>query len=318
MDIMKKIVITEFMDESAVALLQQQFQVVYDPTLVDHPASLQKLMIDCNALIIRNKTQITAEFIAQSPSLRVIGRLGVGLENINLEAADAHNIDVIPATGANAQAVAEYVLCMSMILLRPVVKATTALMVGEWPRQQYSQGLELYGKQLGLVGFGSIGRLTAHYARTLGLKVMAYDPMIAADDPVWESQQVMSADLQTLLTRSDIVSLHLPLNTNTYHLLDEAALALMKPTAILINTARGGIVDEFALVQALVEQRLGGAALDVFEQEPLIPRDEFQHVPHLILTPHVAGVTKESNERVSRMVAEKIQAILLHDESVSI
>lgn len=318
MVIMKKIVITEFMDESAVALLQQQFQVVYDPTLVDHPASLQKLMIDCNALIIRNKTQITAEFIAQSPSLRVIGRLGVGLENINLEAADAHNIDVIPATGANAQAVAEYVLCMSMILLRPVVKATTALMVGEWPRQQYSQGLELYGKQLGLVGFGSIGRLTAHYARTLGLKVMAYDPMIAADDPVWESQQVMSADLQTLLTRSDIVSLHLPLNTNTYHLLDEAALALMKPTAILINTARGGIVDEFALVQALVEQRLGGAALDVFEQEPLIPRDEFQHVPHLILTPHVAGVTKESNERVSRMVAEKIQAILLHDESVSI
>lgn len=318
MDIMKKIVITEFMDESAVALLQQQFQVVYDPTLVDHSASLQKLMIDCNALIIRNKTQITAEFIAQSPSLRVIGRLGVGLENINLEAADAHNIEVIPATGANAQAVAEYVLCMSMILLRPVVKATTALMVGEWPRQQYSQGLELYGKQLGLVGFGSIGRLTAHYARTLGLKVMAYDPMIAADDPVWESQQVMSADLQTLLTRSDIVSLHLPLNTNTYHLLDEAALALMKPTAILINTARGGIVDEFALVQALVEQRLGGAALDVFEQEPLIPRDEFQHVPHLILTPHVAGVTKESNERVSRMVAEKIQAILLHDESVSI
>lgn len=315
---MKKIVITEFMDDSAVALLQQQFQVVYDPTLVDQPASLLKQMIDCNALIVRNKTQVTAEFIAQSPSLRVIGRLGVGLENINLDAAYAHNIDVIPATGANAQAVAEYVLCMSMILLRPVVKATTALMVGEWPRQQYSQGLELYGKQLGLVGFGSIGQLTAHYARTLGLKVMAYDPMISADDPVWETQQVMAADLPTLLTRSDIVSLHLPLNTSTYHLLDEAALAMMKPSAILINTARGGIVDEFALVQALVEQRLGGAALDVFEQEPLIPRDEFQHVPHLILTPHVAGVTKESNERVSRMVAEKIQTILLHDQSVNI
>jgi (S)-sulfolactate dehydrogenase len=318
MDDMKKIVIAEFMDEAAVAMLQQQFQVVYDPALVDQPVTLLKHMIDCNALIIRNKTQITAEFIAQCPSLRVIGRLGVGLENINLDAAYAHNIDVIPATGANAQAVAEYVLCMAMILLRPVVKATTALMVGEWPRQQYSQGLEIYGKQLGLVGFGSIGRLTAHYARTLGLKVMAYDPILPVDDPVWEAQQVMPADLPTLLTRCDIVSLHLPLNADTYHLLDEAALAMMKPTAILINTARGGIVDEFALVQALVEQRLAGAALDVFEQEPLIPRDEFQHVPHLILTPHVAGVTQESNARVSQMVAEKIEAILLHDSSVHI
>jgi (S)-sulfolactate dehydrogenase len=181
---------------------------------------------------------------------------------------------------------------------------------GTWPRQTLSQGREAAGKVLGLVGFGSIGRLTARKAAALGMVVRAHDPVVRAEDPAWREEGVERRELDALLAESDVVSLHVPLTPQTRGLLDAERLGRMKRDAILVNTARGGIVDEAALAVMLREGRLGGAALDVFEQEPLGPQSPLAGAPRLLLTPHVAGVTLEANERVSALIAERVAASL--------
>ncbi len=308
---MAKIVISEFMDAPAVAQLSAQFSVDYDPGLVDRPQDLAALIADADAVIVRNRTQVNAALLAAGSRLRVVGRLGVGLDNIDLPACAARGITVIPATGANARAVAEYVMGSAFVLLRGCFLATKAVANGAWPRLAYSHGAELHGRVMGIVGFGAIGRLVADLARPLGMRVLAYDPALSGSDGAFATHQAVRCDrLEELLSQSDVVSLHVPLTTGTRHLINADRLACMKPTAVLINTARGGVVDEAALVQALREQRLGGAALDVFEQEPppagALPDD----LPQLILTPHVAGLTQEANERVSSMIAERVTQAL--------
>ncbi len=215
-----------------------------------------------DAWIVRNRTQVRGAALAAAVRLRVVGRLGVGLDNIDLEACAARGIAVIPATGANAETVAEYVLGMAMILLRGAAYlSTSAVAAGRWPRQMLAQGREVAGKTLGLVGFGSIGRVTARKAQALGIRVIAFDPALAADSPVWRETAVASCGLEELLGKADIVSLHVPLVESTRGLLDARRLGLMKAGAILVNSARGGIVDEAALAVALREGRLarGGA-----------------------------------------------------------
>lgn len=307
---MAKIVITEFMDEQAVAELQRLFNVVYDPALVDHPDDLFRQAVDADVVIVRNRTQVSESFIAKLPALRIIGRLGVGLDNIDLKAAAARDIQVIPATGANALAVAEYVITSALILLRGTYSSTNAVISGNWPRNTLSSGREINKKQLGLVGFGSIGQLTAQLAQALGLSVVAYDPFINHAARIWAETGVKPVSLETLLAESDIISLHVPLVNETRHLINKSTLSLIKPNAVLINTSRGGIVEEEALASALKNQRLAGAALDVFEHEPLPASSVLTDVPNLLLTPHIAGVTYESNQRVSSLIAEKVIAIL--------
>jgi (S)-sulfolactate dehydrogenase len=308
---MPRIVISESMDAPAVALLARDFDVDYRPALVDDEAALAAALGEADAWIVRNRTQVRGEALAAATQLRVVGRLGVGLDNIDLAACAARNIEVIPATGANAETVAEYVLGMAMILLRGAAYlSTSAVAAGRWPRQMLAQGRELSGKTLGLVGFGSIGRVTAGKAQALGLKVIAFDPAVPADSPAWRECAVSPCGLDELLGRGDIVSLHVPLVESTRRLLDARRIGLMKAGAILVNSARGGIVDEAALAAALREGRLAGAALDVFEEEPLRAGSVLADVPNLILTPHIAGVTQESNERVSSLVAERVAAFL--------
>ena len=308
---MAKIVISEFMDAPAVAQLSAQFSVDYDPGLVDRPQDLAALIADADAVIVRNRTQVNAAFLAAGPRLRVVGRLGVGLDNIDLPACGARGITVIPATGANARAVAEYVMGSAFVLLRGCFSATGAVADGAWPRLAYSNGMELHGRVMGIVGFGAIGRLVADMARPLGMRVLAHDPALMASDAAFAAHQTAPCDrLEELLSQSDVVSLHVPLTTGTRHLINAARLACMKPTAVLINTARGGVIDETALVQALREKRLGGAALDVFEQEPLPAQVWPTDLPQLILTPHVAGLTQEANQRVSSMIAERVTQAL--------
>jgi len=305
------ITICEFMDETSVDNLRQRFDVTYDARLVDRPQDLARALAGADALVVRNRTQVNAALLAAAPQLRVVGRLGVGLDNIDVAACEARGIAVIPATGANALAVAEYVIATSMMLLRGAYLSSAAVAAGQWPRPQLSEGRETAGKTLGLVGFGGIGRLTAQLAQALGMRVLACDPMLDAGADVWRATDTTCSALDDLLRDADVVSLHVPLTGSTRNLMDERRIGLMKQGAVLVNTARGGIVDEAALAQALRAGRLAGAALDVFEHEPVPASSNLADVPNLVLTPHIGGVTRESNERVSAMIAERVARRLL-------
>lgn len=293
---MSRVVVCEFMDEPAVAALRAVHDVIYEPLLVDDAARLRGLAATADALIVRNRTQVRGELLAALACCQVVGRLGVGLDNIDVAACEARGIRVIPATGANALSVAEYVIATAMLLLRGAYAATAAVAQGQWPRAALSTGREAGGKCLGLVGFGSIGQLTAQLARAIGMEVVVHDPALPAQ----------SVPLDELVARADAVSLHVPLTEGTRNLFDAARIARMKRGAVLINTARGGIIDERAVVAALRCGALGGAALDVFGEEPLPAAPHFRDCPNLLLTPHIAGVTAESNERVSALVAAKV------------
>ncbi len=307
---MKKIVIAEFMDLPAVESLKPEFNVVYDPTLVDDAARLVALVQDCDALVVRNRTQVRGELLAACRKATVIGRLGVGLDNIDVPACEARGMKVIPATGANALAVAEYVIGTAMLLLRGVYQSSDKVADGSWPRAAMSNGREISGKTLGLIGFGGIGRLTARLAQGLGMQVIAHDPMLNRDDAVWAQTGVKSATLEELLAQADAVSLHVPLTPETKNLLSSERIAKMKKGAIVINTARGGISDEAAIATAIKTGVLGGAAFDVFEPEPLKAGNPWVGCPNVILTPHVAGVTAEANERVSTLIAAEVAKAL--------
>lgn len=304
---MSRIVISEFMDAPAVARLAAVHELVYDPALVDDPPRLLAEAAHCDALIVRNRTAVRGALLdALSPRCRVIGRLGVGLDNIDVAAAEARGLAVIPATGANALSVAEYVVASAMLMLRGAYASTAAVADGRWPRGPLSNGREAGGKTLGLVGFGTIGQLTARLARGLGMQVIAFDAMLDDDHPSFAECGARCAGLDEVLTTADVVSLHVPLVEATRGLLSAARIASMKPGAVLVNTARGGIVDEPALAEALRAGRLGGAAIDVFGTEPLPASPHFAGCPNLLLTPHIAGVTAESNTRVSDMIADAV------------
>ena len=287
---MADIVITEFLDEAALAAVPASLKVLYDPKLVDRPAELLAAITSARALVVRNRTQVRGELLGAGRALKCVGRLGVGLDNIDVEACKARGIAVFPATGANDVAVAEWVIACA------------------WPRNDLI-GREIFGKTLGLVGYGAIARQTADRARALGMTVWGYDPYLPASDPAW--LQAKLATLDDMLHHADVISLHVPLTPETKGLIGREALAKMKPGAILINAARGGVVDEAAAAAALKAGHLGGLALDVFDREPL-PAElglPFAGAKNLILTPHVAGVTVESNVRVSKVT---IDAVLRH------
>jgi (S)-sulfolactate dehydrogenase len=303
---MSRIVVTEFMDERAVARLRAGHDVLHDPKLVDDGPRLLKEAVACDALIVRNRTQVRGELLASLARCTVVGRLGVGLDNIDVPGCETKGIAVIPATGANAQSVAEYVIATAMLLLRGAYAATAEVAAGEWPRAALSDGREIGGKTLGLVGFGSIGQHTARLARGVGMEVAAFDAMMDADHPAFAATGARCAGLDEVISMSDVVSLHVPLVDSTRGLIDAARIAAMKRGAVLVNTARGGIVDEAALAAALKSGHLGGAAIDVFHTEPLPATPYFQGCPNLILTPHIAGVSTESNERVSELIATKV------------
>ena len=300
------ILITEFMDELAVSKLRQKYEVIYDPSLVERQDAILELIGKTRAIIVRNKTLITKILINKASSLSCVGRLGVGLDNIDLVACEENNVTVYPAIGANSNSVAEYVICSAMLLLRRAFQKNIEMISGVWPRQE-SSGLEVRGKTIGLIGYGEIAQRTSVIAKSLGMKVVAFDPYINASSDLWRDTEKLSLD--KLLRVSDVISLHIPLNKETNNLLDEKKLSLVKPSAVLINSARGGILDENALAKALRENRIRGAALDVFSEEPLSEEKakKFSQLNNIILTPHIAGITEESNERVSQMIADKVE-----------
>ncbi|MCJ2111027.1 3-phosphoglycerate dehydrogenase [Methylobacterium sp. E-025] len=310
---MRKVVISEFMDEAAIAAELAGFETLYDPTLVDRPDALRAALAGASGLIVRNRTQVRAGLLAAASDLRVVGRLGVGLDNIDLAACAARGIAVHPATGANDGAVAEYVIGTALLLLRGAYGASAQVAAGAWPRNAL-MGREIAGKRLGLVGFGAIARETARRAAALDMTVAAFDPHLAPDDAAWRLAHgaVASLTLDALVATSDVLSLHVPLTEATRDMIGPAAIARMRPGAILINAARGGVVDEAAVAAALRSGHLGGAALDVFAHEPVDAAGgaALIDVPNLILTPHIAGVTRESNVRVSAVTARAVRRSL--------
>ncbi len=302
---MPKVVVSEFMDEKIARDVLGGLDLIFDPDLVDDRDALLAALADAHAIIVRNRTRVDAELLDHAPDLKVVGRLGVGLDNIDQPACEARGIAVCPATGANDIAVAEYVVSATLMLLRGAWQAGDRMIAGEWPRTQL-MGREVSGKRLGLVGLGSIARQVASRASALGMTVSAFDPYLAGDDPAWTD--VHSASLAELAANCDVVSVHVPLTDETRDLIGADFVRGMQKGAIIINTARGGVVKEDAVIEALKAGRLGGAAMDVFETEPLSADDgaAFAGVPNLLLTPHIAGITEEANQRVSLVTAQNV------------
>lgn len=307
---MAEIVITEFVDDATVQNLSQDYQVHFDPTLVDQQQNLPILLQDCRALIVRNRTQVTSKLLKSGPNIQVIGRLGVGLDNIDTEACREQGIEVCPAIGANSISVAEYsIAAMLLLLKRGIFNVSERVIAGEWPRNEL-MGLEAAGRNFGLIGYGAISREVATRAKALGMQVMAFDPFINHNDPIWSIAK--QATLDEIITTNDVISCHVPLNNDTYHMIDETAIARMRTGTIVINASRGGVVDEKAIIAGLKSSKLGGAALDVFEYEPLDQKSgaEFYEVPNLLITPHVAWATEEADIKTGAVTVANVRRVL--------
>lgn len=306
---MARIVICEFMDERAVAQLAAVHDVFYDAALQKDAPRLLQEAANCDALIVRNLTQVRGDLLASlkaSGRCKVVGRLGVGLDNIDVPGCEAAGMAVIPATGANALSVAEYVITSALLLLRGAYMCSAGVASGKWPRAAVSNGREIAGQTLGVIGFGSIGQLTAQKAKAMGMNVIAFDAMLPAGAAIFAQNGVMQVALDDLIKQADVVTLHVPLVDGTRGLFNAARIASMKPGAVLINTSRGHILDVAAVASALRSGQLGGAAIDVFDVEPMPANADFQDCPNLLLTPHISGLSFQSNERVSFMIAEKV------------
>ncbi len=304
------ILVTEFMDEAALEDFGSGFNLDYQPKLVDNRPSLLAQMAEIDAIIVRNRTQVDAGLLAAAPRLKAVGRLGVGLDNIDVQACQEKGIAVLPATGANAISVAEYVIGTALSLTRGAFTSNDEMIAGGWPRALLGNGGEIYGRKLGLLGFGTIAQEVAKRATALGMRILAYDPYLSADHAAWSGVENSSVD--EVLRSSDVISLHVPLTNETRNMIGAVQFQAMKSNAVLINTARGGIVDEQALVSALKTKTIAGAALDVFEQEPLneAAGAKFADCPNLVITPHIAGVTAEGNKRVSILTVANVKAAL--------
>ena len=307
---MTDIVITEFMDEPAVDSLRADFDVRYDPDLHGDAAAIAGLLRPARALIVRNRTRVDGALLAAGPRLVAVGRLGVGLDNIDLDACAERGVSVHPATGANVVAVAEYVIAAALLMLRGAYHSTARVLAGEWPRNALV-GREASGKTLGIVGFGAIGRAVAQRAAALGIDIAAFDPVLPPGDPAWRTSGVRRfGDLRAMLGTCDVLTLHVPLTDDTRHLIGAGEIAAMKRGACIVNTARGGVLDETAMAEALACGQLGAAALDVFEDEPLPAGSPLAGVPNLYLTPHIAGLTEEANTRTGELIATRIRSAL--------
>lgn len=285
--------------------------------VIQQPVSAAGSTVTTRALIVRNQTQVHRELLEQFPALEVIGRLGVGLDNIDLTACRDRGVAVVTARGANANAVAEYVMAAMFQRARFLIQCDQAVRAGVWDRQA-ATGSEIGGKTLGLIGVGDIGQRVALRAGAMGMRVVAFDPFLLPSSLAVQDLGVESVSMTELLQQSDFLSLHLPLTTETRHLIGARELQLMKPTATLINTARGHIIQETALVEHLVTHPHFFAVLDVRDQEPpSLAEDPLHRLANVLCTPHIAGITRESAQRVAESVLADVDRILTGQSALS-
>ena len=280
--------------------LEGSFPITRNDDLWSNPEELKASLIDVTALVVRNRTKVTAEIIAAAPKLKVIARAGVGLDNIDIKAADAAGVVVVAGLGANAVSVGELTLGLALALLRNVPGHDVATRDGGWIR---TPGRELSGLTWGLLGCGATGLATAKLLQGFSCSVIGYDPY---------AKNLSNIELTTfedVLKRSDVVSIHMPSTAETNGSINASSLALMKPDAIIVNVGRGEVINEADLIAALKAKTIAGAALDVRVQEPPI-KGEMEEISNLILTPHVAGITKESQLRINQILTSNIELVL--------
>jgi len=268
------------------------------------PEKMAEAIGDADIVVLGASGRIDEEVMKRVPKLKMIAKRGVGLDNIDLKAATKAGILVTYTKHANSQSVAEHTIGLILTLTKNITIANEEVRTKGWKIRSKLIGIELSGKTLGIIGFGFIGRKVAEIAKALGMNVLVYDPYVPVD--VVRGFGCRVVDLDTLLRESDVVSIHAALTKETYHMIGERELRLMKRTAYLINTARGAIIDEKALIKALKEGWIAGAALDVFEEEPLPKDHPLTKFKNVILTPHIAAFTKEAIERMDLMVAEDV------------
>jgi D-3-phosphoglycerate dehydrogenase / 2-oxoglutarate reductase len=296
-------------NEHAVKLIADNgYSVAYIPAYTSEQ-DLVRMVADANPVgVIIRMGRFGASAINAAPSLKVISKHGVGVDNVDIEAATRREIPVVVATGANARSVAEHTIALLLTTAKRIIPLDAGLRAGRWEKPGFS-GVEVAGLTLGLVGFGAIARHTAAIAQALEMKVRAFDPF--PDEAAFITAGVIrDKSIEDLLAASDVVSLHCPLTAETRKLLDDKRLRLMKPGSYVVNTARGGLIDETALVSAIETGQIAGAALDTFETEPPSPEHPFWKQQKIVVTPHIGGVTQEANIRVGLEAVEGILAIV--------
>jgi len=305
---MRDILISENITGAAVDRLAARFDVLYLPELWKDPEALAEHMRDVRALMVRNQTRVTRELLCTSPELLVVSRAGAGLDNIDVEAATEAGVLVTYAPDQNSISAAEHTLALLLALMRRIPAADGDTKAGGWNRKRFF-GHEIYGKTLGIIGLGKIGYLTAARAQAFGMKILAWDPQLSRDNVYLAQLNAELVGLDELLSRADVVSCHVPSNPQTAGMLNRQHFATMKPTACIINTSRGEIINEADLVDALKSGKIAGAALDVRANEPP-SKSELESLPNVILTPHIAAFTDEAQERVTSAVCEDVARVL--------
>lgn len=297
-----RVLITDGIHPVAKTVLETECEVIFEPKLSE--SELRERLPGMDALMVRSASQVTPELFDVSPSLRIVGRAGVGTDNIDLKAATRHGVIVVNSPGGNTVAAAEHTIGMIMALARHISEADRVVKSGGWRTKQMT-GVELSAKTLGVVGFGKIGRRVAAVFQRMGMRILVFDPFLSAQ--MAEELKVSSVPLDTLFHEADFITLHAPKTAETEHLLNAAAFARMKDGVRIVNCARGGIINEAALIAALESGKVAGAALDVFEQEPpSLENPLFQFGDRVITTPHLGASTEEAQVNVARDVAEQI------------
>lgn len=313
---MAEIVVPEGISGLAMDRLREEFDVLYEPSLWEDERALRSAINKAKAVVVRNQTQITSTIIETSPDLQVIARAGAGLDNIDTAAANRHGVVVTYAPRENSLAVAELALGFLLCLARDIPNAHMDTRNGNWNRSQF-MGTELSGKTLGLVGFGRIGQMVARRAQAFDMTIVAYDKLLPADAPVARELGVSMMGFIEVLQQSDYVSCHVPLLEDTRHLFSTEHFRQMKENACFVNTSRGEVVDESALLSALTNGHLRGAALDVRESEP----PEFGQLAELgnvIMTPHIGAFSHEAQRRVVETVCSDVRAVLRGEQPQSV
>ncbi len=311
------ILISEDLDAPAIQKLSAKYHVVREPALWKDTARLKELIREARAIMVRNQTQLTEEVLSGAPKLVGIGRVGVGLDNIAVDAATKRNVVVIAPLNANATSVAELTIALMLALARKIPYSDRSTKGGGWDRKGCT-GIELDKKTLTLCGFGRIGRMVAARARVFGMRVVVFDPFVKADSPhLGEVGATLAPQFEDALAVADFVSVHSPLTPETKHMFNAKAFGAMKPGSFFINTSRGGVMDELALLMALQSNRLGGAALDVREVEPPKARSAFESMDNVILTPHIGAFTQEAQTRTFEGVCEDLDRLLSGQPAVN-
>lgn len=303
---MPKVLVSDPIDQVGIDILSQVAQVDVKTGL--SPEQLVQIIPEYDALMIRSGTRVTQEMIEAGTHLKIIGRAGVGVDNVDVPAATRRGILVVNSPEGNTIAAAEHAIAMMFAISRHIPDANQSVKRGKWERGKFV-GVEVYKKTLGIVGLGKIGSHVAAIARAMGMRLLAYDPFLSSERA--EQMGVHLVELDLLLREADYITLHIPKTSETRHLINAEAIAKMKPTVRIINCARGGIIDEAALAEALKEGRIGGAALDVFENEPLGESPLCEMGKEIVLTPHLGASTEEAQVNVAIDVAEQIRDVLL-------